>query len=120
VYVLDETRLAGLDAAQRFGVWDRNQAGFTPLFEGVEELVAQHRGKRHTYSWLVYHDVDESGLGELSLLDEEGMVSASVAQGVPRPAAQGFVVVNGSELPGYPFSAPLIVALEDAEALAAA
>jgi hypothetical protein len=117
VYVLNETQLAGLDGAQRFGVWNRHQAGFTPLFEGVEQLVAQHRGKRHTYSWLVYHNVDESGLGELSLLDEEGLVSASVAQGVPRPAAQGFVVVDGGELPHYPFSAPLVVALEDAEAV---
>jgi hypothetical protein len=118
VYVLDEARLAGLDAQRRFGVWNRDDTRFTTLFQQVEELVPQHRGKSHTYSWLIYHDVNESGLGELTLLDAEGMRSTSVAQRVPRPALQGFVVINGNDLPGYPFSAPLVVALEEASAVA--
>lgn len=119
VYVLDDQRLIGVDARQRFGVWDRRDGHFAPLFSQVEDVVSHHRGKTHLYSWLVYHDVQPDGLGSLSLLDEEGMLSAPIARGVPRSETGGYSVINGADLPHYPFSAPLVVTLEDASAVPA-
>lgn len=114
-YVLDDTRLAGLDAEQRFGVWDRTNGRFDPLFSRVEELVSHHRGKVHTYSWLLHHEVDTEGLGTLTVIQEQGMRSLEIARGVPRRQQGGFLVENGGALPDYPFNTPLVVVLEQSQ-----
>jgi hypothetical protein len=117
VYVLDDERLIGLDPQQRFGVWNRRSGRFVPLFSQVEDVIPHHRGKTHNYSWLLYHDVQPDGLGSLSLLDEEGMLSAPIAHGVPSAEVGGYSVINGNDLPRYPFSAPLVITLEGAAPL---
>jgi hypothetical protein len=117
VYVIDDQRVAGL-AADEFGIWSRRDRHFSPLVEHVAEVIPHHRGKKHTFAWLIYHDVDAS-LGTLSLLDQGGAFS-EIARGVPLPAQQGFVIENGSALAQYPFSAPLVVLLEDAYPMAPA
>jgi hypothetical protein len=117
VYVIDDQRLAGL-AADEFGIWTRADAHFSPLVEHVAQVIPHHRGKKHTFAWLLYHDVDAS-LGTLSLLDQGGAYS-EIAQGVPLPAQQGFVIEDGSALAQYPFAAPLVVLLEDAYPMAQA
>lgn len=112
VYVLADQRIAGLAPDGRFGTWDRRTRTFEPLVEGVREIVPHRRGKKHTFTWLVYHDV-EGSLGTLSLIDADGGTSV-IARGVPLPTQQGFLIENGSALAEYPFAAPLAVLLEDA------
>jgi hypothetical protein len=116
VYVLDGERIAGLAPEGRFGVWSRVDREFTPLLEDVAEVIPHHRGKRHSFSWVVYHDVEES-LGSLSLVDQDGAIS-EIARRVPLPAQQGFVIEDGSALADYPFAAPLAVLLEEAYPMA--
>jgi hypothetical protein len=113
VYVIDEQQIAGVVDGDRFGVWQRRDATFSPMIERVAEVIPHHRGKKHSFAWLVYHDV-EHALGTLTLIDHEGVMS-EIARSVPLPAQQGFVVENGSALASYPFSAPLVVLLEEAE-----
>jgi hypothetical protein len=114
VYVLDEQHLAGLDVDQRFGVWERSSQAFTPLFSDVRQLVPHHRGKVHTYSFLLHHDFDDQGLGTLTLFQEEEPRRATLAHGVPSSAQGGLWVEKGAGLPNYPFNTPLLVLLEDA------
>jgi hypothetical protein len=112
VYVLADQNIAGLDPEGRFGTWNRRTRSFEPLIEAVHEVVPHRRGKQHTFTWLVYHDV-EAALGTLSLVDVGGE-SSVIARGVPLPAQQGFVIEDGSALAQYPFAAPLAVLLEEA------
>lgn len=112
VYVLDSQSIAGLDPEDRFGVWSRGERTFTPWLERVADVVPHHRGRKHAYSWVVYHDV-EASLGTLSLVDQDGATS-EIARGVPVAAQQGFVIEDGSALADYPFAAPLAVLLENA------
>jgi hypothetical protein len=113
VYVIDDRRIAGL-SEQQFGVWNRGDQSFAPWLDHVAQIVPHHRGKKHTFAWLVHHDVVDS-LGTLTLLDQDGNAS-EIARDVPLPAQQGFVVEGGSALAQYPFSAPLVVLLEGAYA----
>ncbi|HEX6244632.1 MAG TPA: hypothetical protein VFZ61_27125 [Polyangiales bacterium] len=117
VYVMDEGRLAGLDPERRFGVWQRDDASFRTLLPDVEELRSHHRGKSHSYSWLLHHALDEAGLGTLTVFDERDMRSVQLAHGVPRSGQGGFLMENGDALPDYPFAKPLLVLLEDAQPL---
>lgn len=112
-YVLADQRIAGLDEDGRFGVWNRDGQRFSTLLEGVVEVEPHHRGKTHTYSWLLYHDVVD-GLGSLTLLDADGMRLSLVAEAVPTPARQGYLIAGGESFVRYPFSAPLVVLLEGA------
>jgi hypothetical protein len=114
VYVLDEQHLAGRDVDQRFGVWDRSSQAFAPLFSDVQELWAHHRGKVHSYSFLLHHDFDEQGLGTLTLFQEQEPRTTTIAQGVPSSSQGGWWIEKGAGLPNYPFSTPLLVLLEDA------
>jgi hypothetical protein len=114
VYVLDERRIAGLTDEQQFGMWNRGDERFTPWLDHVAQIIPHHRGKKHTFAWLIHHEVVDA-LGTLTLLDQDGNAS-EIARDVPLPAQQGFVVEGGSALAQYPFSAPLVVLLEDAYA----
>jgi hypothetical protein len=112
VYVIDDQRIAGLVDGDQFGFWQRQGESYLPAIEHVADIVPHHRGKKHTFAWLVYHDVADA-LGTLTLLDQDGTTS-EIARGVPLPSQQGFLVENGSALAQYPFSTPLVVLLEDA------
>ncbi len=112
VYVLANQDIVGLAPDGSFGTWQRRARTFVPLIEGVQEIIPHRRGKKHTFTWIVYHDV-EASLGTLSLIDVDGAIS-EIARGVPLPAQQGFIIEDGSALAKYPFAAPLAVLLEDA------
>lgn len=112
-FVLDSRSLAGISATREFGVWRAAMEEFEPILHEVSAVLPHYSGRKHQYTWLVQHDVADD-LGRVSLLSEGNLKPTLIASGVPTRERGGFLTDNGVALPNYPFSAPMVVLLQDA------
>jgi hypothetical protein len=115
---LDETRLLGRSEAGDVVVWSLPDERMDTLFSGVDEVVVYTDALGDT-TWLVHHDSDAEGLGQLSTLALSSLVVQPLALAVPPAREQGYALVRSDLLSRLPAADPLVVFREQARPLAA-
>lgn len=105
VQVINANNLVGITRDRSFGQWNR-ELGFTAYFHGVVRLTPFIDIRSGQFVWLMLHE-EKSGLGDLSVINQERLEYETVARSVPSKLYSVEYLDSISE--------PIVVSIEDVD-----